>query len=104
MNEQQGNKPAPDNRSMTEKKRDEARQAPRVQKTFGVPVSEFLAALNGKSVTVTLMTGKAFSGRMLSNDVYDILISQPSGLTLMIPKHSIALLHASNGAATNGAS
>ena len=72
----------------------------RAPRTWGMASADFYAALQNKTVSVSLLTGKAYIGEMVGVDQYDLILSQASGLMLLIPKHAVAFLHASkNGGA-----
>lgn len=68
--------------------------ATKTPRTFGMTAAEFCAALQGKSVRLELIGGKAYVGTLEGCDQYDLILKQASGLMLMVPKHAIALLHA----------
>jgi small nuclear ribonucleoprotein (snRNP)-like protein len=45
-------------------------------------------------VLVSLVTGKAFKGKLIGADPYNLVLQQDSGLELMISKGNVIYLHA----------
>jgi sRNA-binding regulator protein Hfq len=56
---------------------------------------EYLAALQGRQVTVVFGDGKALKGEMTGVDTYELFIKQSFGLEMMIRKGTIRYLHPS---------
>lgn len=55
----------------------------KLKRTWGQSQAEYLAALQGRQVTVTLMDGKALKGELTGVDTYELFVRQatmpPSG-------------------------
>lgn len=62
---------------------------------WGRQTADFYTALEGKHVTVALVTGKALKGELVGVDQYDIILRQSSGLDVLVGKGSIAYVHPS---------
>ncbi len=73
-----------------EKKAEKARKPKR---NWGQSQAEYLAALQGKQVTVVFAGGKALKGELTGVDTYELFIKQSNGLEVMISKGAIKYLH-----------
>jgi len=63
------------------------------RRNWGQSQAEYLAALEGKQVTMVFMDGKAMKGELTGVDTYEIYVRQPNGLEVMISKGAIKYLH-----------
>ena len=64
----------------------------RAPETWGLQPQAFLARLEEKPVTVALVNGMKYAGRLVGVGKYDLLVRQSSGLVLLIPKHAVIYL------------
>lgn len=64
---------------------------------WGVKAPQFYAPLRGKTVAVKIVTGEILKGVLLGVDVYDLVLRQETGLTLLLPKGNIVYVHAAQG-------
>jgi small nuclear ribonucleoprotein (snRNP)-like protein len=60
---------------------------------WGKEPLDFIHELQGERVLVSLVTGKAFKGKLIGADPYNLVLQQDSGLELMISKGNIVYLH-----------
>ena len=67
------------------------------KRNWGQSQAGYLAALEGKQVTVVLADGKALKGELTGVDTYELFIRQSNGLEIMINKGAIKYLHPSKG-------
>ena len=63
-------------------------QKTKLRHVFGMRSAEFYAALEGKSIRVAFMDGKAMTGTLIGLDQYDIILDK-DGVQVLIPKHSL---------------
>lgn len=70
---------------------------PVVAQVWGKRTAEFLQTLQERPVQVLTTGGKLLQGALVGVDVYEILIRQPSGLEILLPKSNIVYLHAVDG-------
>ncbi len=63
------------------------------KRNWGQNQAEYLAALEGKQVTVVFADGKALKGQLTGVDTYELFIKQSKGLEVMISKGAIKYLH-----------
>jgi len=63
------------------------------KRNWGQSQAGYLAALEGKQVTVVLIDGKALKGELTGVDTYELFIKQSNGLEVMINKGAIKYLH-----------
>lgn len=63
------------------------------KRNWGQSQAGYLAALEGKQVTVVLADGKALKGELTGVDMYEIFIKQSNNLEVMINKGAIKYLH-----------
>jgi len=63
------------------------------KRNWGQNQAEYLAALEGKQVTVVFADGKALEGELTGVDTYELFIKQSKGLEVMISKGAIKYLH-----------
>ncbi len=63
------------------------------KRNWGQNQAEYLAALEGKQVTVVFADGKALKGQLTGVDTYELFIKQANGLEVMISKGAIKYLH-----------
>jgi len=63
------------------------------KRNWGQNQAEYLAALEGKHVTVVFADGKALKGELTGVDTYELFIRQSNGLEVMISKGAIKYLH-----------
>jgi len=63
------------------------------KRNWGQNQAEYLAALEGKQVTVVFADGKALKGELTGVDTYELFIRQSKGLEVMINKGAIKYLH-----------
>ncbi len=63
------------------------------KRNWGQNQAEYLAALEGKQVTVVFADGKALKGELTGVDTYELFIKQSKGLEVMISKGAIKYLH-----------
>jgi small nuclear ribonucleoprotein (snRNP)-like protein len=61
---------------------------------WGKEPLDFIHELQDKRVLISLVTGKAFKGKLIGADSYNLVLQQDSGLELMISKGNVAYLHA----------
>lgn len=66
------------------------------KRNWGQSQAEYLAALEGKQVTVVFVDGKALKGALTGVDTYELFIKQSNGLEIMISKGTIKYLHPSS--------
>ena len=71
-------------------------KAKKPKRNWGQNQAEYLAAMEGKQVTVVFADGKALKGELTGVDTYEIFIKQPNGLEVMISKGAIKYLHPSS--------
>ena len=73
----------------------EAKQekAKKPKHNWGQSQAAYLAALEGKQVTVVFTDGKAMKGELTGVDTYELYIKQANGLEVMISKGAIKYLH-----------
>ena len=62
---------------------------------WGQNQAAYLAALQGRQVTVVFLDGKALKGELTGVDTYELFVKQPNGLEIMISKGAIKYLHPS---------
>lgn len=63
------------------------------KRNWGQSQAQYLAALEGKQVTVVLADGKALKGELTGVDTYELFIKQSNNLEVMIGKGAIKYLH-----------
>jgi len=68
-------------------------KAKKPKPNWGQSQAAYLAALEGKQVTVVFNDGKAMKGELTGVDMYDLFIKQANGLEVMISKGAIKYLH-----------
>lgn len=61
----------------------------RKQKHGGLSAQAFYAACQGGTIQVVFADGKAFQGRLIGVDTYDLLLELKDKNTLLIPKHAV---------------
>jgi len=62
---------------------------------WGQNQAAYLAALQGRQVTVVFLDGKALKGELTGVDTYELFVRQANGLEIMISKGAIKYLHPS---------
>jgi sRNA-binding regulator protein Hfq len=65
----------------------------KVKRNWGQSQARYLAALEGKEVTVVFADGKALKGELIGVDTYEVFIRQANGLEVMINKGAIKYVH-----------
>jgi len=60
---------------------------------WGQSPAAYLAALEGRQVTVVFNDGKAMKGELTGVDTYEVFLKQSNGLEVMISKGAIKYLH-----------
>jgi small nuclear ribonucleoprotein (snRNP)-like protein len=55
---------------------------------------DFIHKLQDERVLISLVNGKAFKGKLIGADPYNLVLQQDSGLELMISKGNVFYLHA----------
>ncbi|MFB0533884.1 MAG: hypothetical protein ACETWR_02765 [Anaerolineae bacterium] len=68
-------------------------KAKKPKRNWGRSQAEYLAALEGKQVTVVFADGKALKGELVGVDTYEVFIKQANDLEVMISKGAIKYLH-----------
>ena len=68
-------------------------KAKKPKRNWGQSQAAYLAALEGKQVTVVLTDGKAMKGELTGVDTYEVFLRQSNGLEVMINKGAIKYLH-----------
>lgn len=63
---------------------------------WGQNQAAYLAALQGRQVTVVFVDGKALKGELTGVDIYECFVKQSNGLEIMISKGAIKCLHPSS--------
>ena len=63
------------------------------KRNWGYNQAEYLAALEGRQVTVVFADGKALKGELIGVDTYELFIRQSNGLEVMISKGAVKYLH-----------
>lgn len=63
-------------------------------RTWGVSAAEFYANLRDKPVQVVTLDSKIYKGALIGVDVYDVVIKQANGATILLAKHAIKFLQA----------
>jgi sRNA-binding regulator protein Hfq len=76
---------------------DEEKKAEKPKRNWGQNQANYLAALEGKQITVVFADGKALKGELVGVDTYELFIKQSKGLEVMISKGAIKYLHPSKG-------
>ena len=71
----------------------EEKKTEKPKRNWGQSQAGYLAALEGKQVTVVFADGKALKGELTGVDTCEIFIKQPNGLEVMISKGAIKYLH-----------
>lgn len=72
---------------------DEEKKKEKPKRNWGRSQADYLAALEGRQVTVVFADGKALKGELTGVDTYEIFIKQANGLEVMISKGAIKYLH-----------
>ena len=72
---------------------EEERGKKKPKRNWGQSQAAYLAALQGKQVTVVFADGKALKGELTGVDTYEVFVKQPHGLEVMISKGAIKYLH-----------
>jgi len=72
---------------------EEERGKKKPKRNWGQSQAEYLAALQGKQVTVVFANGKALKGELTGVDTYELFVKQSNGLEIMISKGAIKYLH-----------
>jgi sRNA-binding regulator protein Hfq len=65
------------------------------KRNWGQSQADYLAALEGRQVTVVFADGKAMKGELIGVDTYEIFIRQSNSLEVMISKGAVKYLHPS---------
>jgi small nuclear ribonucleoprotein (snRNP)-like protein len=60
---------------------------------WGKEPLDFIHELQGERVLISLVTGKAFKGKLIGADPYNLVLQQDSGLEMMINKGNVIYLH-----------
>jgi sRNA-binding regulator protein Hfq len=68
-------------------------KAKKPKRNWGQNQAEYLAAMEGKQVTVVFADGKALKGELTGVDTYELFIKQANGLEVMISKGAIKYVH-----------
>jgi sRNA-binding regulator protein Hfq len=76
---------------------DEEKKVEKLKRNWGQNQANYLAALEGKQITVVFADGKALKGELVGVDTYELFIKQSKGLEVMISKGAIKYLHPSKG-------
>lgn len=63
------------------------------KRNWGRSQAEYLAALEGRQVTVVFADGKALKGELIGVDTYELFVRQANGLEVMISKGAVKYLH-----------
>ena len=71
----------------------EEKKAEKPKRNWGQSQAKYLAALEGKQVTVVFADGKALKGELIGVDTYELFVKQANGLEVMISKGAIKYLH-----------
>ena len=66
------------------------------KRNWGQSQAAYLAALQGRQVTVVFVDGKALKGELAGVDTYELFVKQANGLEIMISKGAIKYLHPSS--------
>jgi small nuclear ribonucleoprotein (snRNP)-like protein len=61
---------------------------------WGKEPLDFIHELQDERVLVSLANGKAFKGKLVGADPYNLVLQQDSGLEMMISKGNVVYLHA----------
>ena len=69
----------------------------RPKATWGQTQAAYLSALQGQQITVVFQDGKALRGTLSGVGVYELFVTQDSGLELMIQKSGVKYLHPTSG-------
>ena len=72
---------------------DEEKKVEKPKRNWGQNQANYLAALEGKQITVVFADGKALKGELIGVDTYELFIRQSNGLEVMISKGAIKYLH-----------
>jgi sRNA-binding regulator protein Hfq len=75
----------------------EEKKVEKPKRNWGQNQANYLAALEGKQITVVFADGKALKGELVGVDTYELFIKQSKGLEVMISKGAIKYLHPSKG-------
>lgn len=79
----------------------ESKKPKKPASVWGRRAAAFYADLEGKDVTVAVVTGQRFRGTLIGVDTFDLLIRQHSGLELLLPKGNVVYVHPAGGEDAN---
>ena len=63
-------------------------------RTWGVSAAEFYAGLRDAPIQVMTLDGKLYKGILIGVDVYDVVIKQANGATILLAKHAVKFVQA----------
>jgi hypothetical protein len=63
-------------------------------RTWGVSSAEFYANLRDAPIQAVTLDGKLYKGTLVGVDLYDLVIKQTSGATILLAKHAVKFLQA----------
>ena len=69
-------------------------KAKKPKRNWGQSQAGYLAALEGKQVTLVFADGKAIKGELTGVDTYELFVKQANGLEVMINKGAVKYVHA----------
>jgi len=69
----------------------------KLKRNWGQSQAGYLAALEGKQVTVVFADGKALKGELTGVDTYEVFIKQANGLEMMVSKGRVFFYLDSDG-------
>ena len=64
------------------------------EKTWGVSAAEFYKGLRDQPIQVVTIDGKLYKGNLVGVDVYDLVIQQAAGATILLAKHAVKFVQA----------
>ena len=72
----------------------EEKKTEKPKRNWGQSQAGYLAALEGKQVTLVFADGKAIKGELTGVDTYELFVKQANGLEVMINKGAVKYVHA----------
>ena len=67
--------------------------ADKVNRNWGTNQADFLAALEGQTVKIAFLDGKALNGTLTGVDTYELFVKPSRGPEVMVAKGAIKYLH-----------
>ncbi len=67
---------------------------------WGPSSADYFRELRDKEVQIAFMDGKLMTGKLIGHGQFDLIICQPGGVKVLIPKHAIKWVAPANGASS----